>query len=108
MININILGTNYSIHERTAKEDEYLETCDGYCDHTVKEIVCAKFIPGQGSLKDLDDYRRKVLRHELLHAFLFESGLGSNSDWATNEEMIDYFAYQIPKIAKAMQELNIL
>lgn len=108
MTSINILGTNYSIYEKSVDEDSYLETCDGYCDHTSKEIVCAKFIPEQGSLKDLNNYRQKVLRHELLHAFLFESGLGANSEWATNEEMIDYFAYQIPKIFKAMKELNIL
>lgn len=108
MKKVNILGTEYTVYERSLEEDSYLENCDGYCDHTVKEIVCKKFKTEQGSLKDLDKYRDKVLRHELLHAFLHESGLGNNSDWATNEEMIDFFAYQIPKIVEVIQELKIL
>lgn len=53
-----------------------------------------------------------VLRHELIHAFLSESGLDVNSNpaenWATNEEMIDWFAKQAPKIFKLYTELGAL
>ena len=52
------------------------------------------------------------MRHEILHAFLYESGLRENSctsfAWAENEEMIDWFAIQFPKILKIYGELNIL
>lgn len=52
------------------------------------------------------------MRHEVIHAFLFESGLAENSNisdaWAVNEEMVDWLAIQAPKIFKAFQKLNII
>ena len=43
-----------------------------------------------------------VLVHELVHAFLYESGLSINSlspsGWASNEEMTDWMAIQGPKL----------
>lgn len=53
-------------------------------------------------------YQKKVLRHEIVHAFLYESGLWQNAYgskcWAKNEEMIDWMAIQIPKIQRAYKE----
>ena len=49
---------------------------------------------------------RKVLRHEIIHAFLNESGLRENSEWAYNEEMIDWLAIMIPKINKCFEDSN--
>lgn len=61
-----------------------------------------------GEVKDLVAYQKKVLRHEIVHAFLYESGLWQNAYgskcWAKNEEMIDWMAIQIPKIQKAYKE----
>ena len=60
------------------------------------------------SVKDLVAYQKKVLRHEIVHAFLYESGLWQNAYgskcWAKNEEMIDWMAIQIPKIQRAYKE----
>ena len=57
---------------------------------------------------DLVAYQRKVIRHEIVHAFLYESGLWQNSYgskcWAQNEEMVDWFAIQEPKIHSAYIE----
>jgi len=41
-----------------------------------------------------------------VHAFLYEGGLNSES-WARNEEIVDWMAIQIPKIANKYKELNI-
>ena len=40
------------------------------------------------------EYKKEVLRHEIVHAYLNESGLVNNAHvfelgWATNEEMVD-------------------
>lgn len=105
---VDILGTTYEIIQSTESEDPILRGSDGYCDHTIKAIVHSDFIPDEDSLKDLDAYKNKVIRHEIIHAFLNESGLQCNSDWARNEEMIDYFAIQLPKMVKAMNSINIL
>lgn len=53
----------------------------------------------------------KVLRHEIIHAFLFESGLQENyhnEKWGHDEIMIDWFAIQFPKIQKAFYEADCL
>lgn len=107
---VDILGTEYSIVKRLNSKDEKLDDSDGYCDESIKLIVVEDFISDNRSLNDLNWYSNKVLRHEIIHAFLKESGLdcNSNDEWARNEEMIDYFAIQLPKIVKAMNELNIL
>ncbi len=111
---VNILGTEYSIYFRNEKDDELLDgKCrDGYTDHSAHEIIiCNK--KDDCELRDYENWKRVVLRHELLHAFLFESGLDSSSitpygAWAVNEEMVDWFAIQSPKIYKIFAELDIL
>ena len=56
---------------------------------------------------------KETLRHEIIHAFLNESGLRydakeSFGPWTQNEEMIDWFAIQSPKIFKVYEELKLL
>lgn len=38
---------------------------------------------------------------------LHESGLSSNSEWAMNEEIVDWIALQLPKIIGICNELAI-
>lgn len=91
---INILGSEWTITERSEAEDPRLENCDGYCDWTTREIVVEREITG--TLGDMDAYVRKVKRHEIVHAFLAECGLnecsGETDAWAMNEIMVDWFA----------------
>lgn len=108
---VSILGTEYVIEYRSSKEDKILEDSDGYTDLYSKLIVVAN--DENGNIKDYNAYRKKVLRHEIVHAFLYESGLAHNSiqvesAWAMNEEMVDFFAIQGEKIHKAWQEVNAL
>ena len=109
---ISILGSEWDIVERSCNDDPRLSDCDGYCDWSVSLIVIRKEAKEDGNLNDMEVYMRKVLRHEIVHAFLFESGLAHAScsvdAWAANEEMIDWFAIQIPKIVKLYEELHIL
>ena len=100
---VNILGVQYTIKVQDEDENPILKNCDGYCDWTVKELVVEN--GKSGTLGDMDAFIRKVIRHEIVHAFLFESGLCENSAssnaWATNEEMVEWFARQGQKIHKA-------
>lgn len=104
---INVLGTEYEIKKSHAGDDVNLSEMDGYCDHTTKTIVINTFKDTPESLDDLDEYERKVTRHELVHAFLTESGLGCCS-WADKEEIVDWIAYQFPKMLKAFQEAKCI
>ena len=117
---ISVLGTEYTLLRKNYDEDPLFEKqgIDGYCDSIDKVIVVCnmKTYPEWGA--ETDEYCKKqekhILRHELIHAFLNESGLQdssgriSNLGWSKNEEMIDFFAIQFPKIAKLFQELDIL
>ena len=111
---ITILGTKYKIYFKNDKEEPRLEKNWGITDCHTKEIYIHDDIERETkeSCKNLIDFKNKVIRHEILHAFLYESGLRENSDnvpaWAENEEMVDWFAIQIPKIVKIYEELNIL
>ena len=59
-------------------------------------------------VENVEDFEKKVLRHEIFHAFFGESGLRSSSEYAEIEELIDWLAIQSPKIFKVFQELGIL
>lgn len=116
---IDILGTEYRIEIHKVSEDSYMEKkgLAGYCEEENKLIVVAdmseeKYFVGMDE-KAQEIYRKKTLRHEIMHAFLNESGLSDSSNrfdgaWAKNEEMVDWLAIQAPKIYKTFQKLNII
>lgn len=107
---INVLGTPYRIFERTEIQDRYIEKCDGYCDKTTHIIVIKKR-SDDCELGNFERYRRKVMRHEIIHAFLFESGLAENfahPEWGHEETMIDWIAAQFPKMLKVFKEVDCL
>ena len=108
-MNINILGTEYTVTLATKQSEPRLENCDGFCDETTREIIVENYKRGlAGNKGKLELQEQKNLRHEIVHAFLFESGLAENSDWAQNEEMVDWVAKQGPKLIKAWQEAGAL
>ena len=107
---VNILGTEYTITEESKSDNELLDCRDGYTDWTTKEIVVAR--EQDGNLADMEAYIREVIRHEIVHAFFFESGLADCSNqsyvWAQDEQMVDWIARQGQKIYKAWQEAGAL
>ena len=116
---IDILGTEYRIETHKVSEDSYMEEkgLAGYCEEENKLIVVAdmseeKYFVGMDE-KAQEIYRKKTLRHEIMHAFLNESGLSDSSNrfdgaWAKNEEMVDWLAIQAPKIFSTFNKMNIL
>lgn len=105
---VNVLGTEYAI---TIGRNGLREDADGICDDSVKKIHVDDFADCRGkpdSKENLDVQLKKNLRHEIVHAFLCESGLAENSDWAQNEEIVDWIAIQGPKLIKAWTEADAL
>lgn len=103
---VNVLGTEYNLIESNEANDERLKGKDGYCDTTTKECVVDEMQgTGPDMKKNLPEYKKAVKRHELIHAFLHESGLDICS-WAENEEMVDWIAIQFPKMLKAFIEAD--
>ena len=106
---VKILGTEYEVI-KDAEEKDYpqLKKCYGFTDFSIKRIVVADFDKDESSVDDIDWYKKKVLRHELVHAFIHESGLAENCDWARNEELTDWIAIQFETILGVSIELQCI
>lgn len=103
---IDVLGSKWQIIE----EDELrVANADGFTDNSVREIhLQSVFSDEKSSVADMEEYKMRVLRHEILHAFIFECGLDIENSWARNEEMIEFFALQSYKIANIFSAANII
>lgn len=103
---VDILGEKYSIVFTNEKDEPRLNGVDGFCDSSVKKIVVDDFSDLNNPLakEDLSRQIKAVVRHEIVHAFLHESGLDGCSDWAANEELVDWIALQGLKFYKAWKE----
>lgn len=60
------------------------------------------------AVENIEEFKKKVLRHEIIHAFFGESGLRSCSEYAEDEELVDWIAIQFPKILKAFEQVGAL
>ncbi len=116
---VNVLGSNYELTIKKYDEDEAFDRLhiDGYCDGSTKKIVVYDMSTYKGweneSVDTATATTKETIRHEIVHAFLNESGLCSSGlqyegSWARNEEMVDWVALQGPKIYKAWQEAGAL
>ena len=117
MKRINILGTTYRVYLNvTCSKDPCLACAFGYTDFHGKRIVVADVltVPGWEKADEacVADTYASTVRHEIIHAYLMESGLDTSANgvdnWARNEEMVDWFALQMPKLAKTFCELGVL
>lgn len=116
---IDIMGNEWVIHEKTYEEDPTFEVMQvgGFCemaDHSIS--VCnMRTFPGYEleSKSYIVNLNKSILRHEIIHAYLYESGLAtsthsSQGPWAMDEEIIDWIAIQSPKFLKTFKTLNII
>lgn len=105
---VSLPGRLYEIKEETLSTDARLKNADGCCDSSIGVCVIDKMDSvEENSLKYLSAFKLKVIRHELIHAFLTESGLREQCNWAT-EEMVDWVAAQFPKILVAYQKVGCI
>lgn len=107
-----VLGEVYKFFYETEECAPKMKGNDGYTETVEKEIHIEKGIfedqPEDKQLvKNLPKYGRKVIRHELVHAFIEESGLAECNDWARSEELVDWIAKQFPKMMKCFIEAGV-
>ena len=116
---VNILGTPYEIIVKKYDEEKEFERLSiyGFCDGYAKEIVVCDMSTYKGweheEEKTIIAAQKQTIRHEIVHAFFYESGLwdsslGIENSWAKNEEMVDWIAIQGAKIYKAWQEADAM
>lgn len=92
---INILGQEYIIKYENTRTDEILKEADGECRWYKKEIV----IDDELEPKEHKDF---IIRHEILHAFLAESGLRR---YREDEDIINWIAWNFNKLQKVFNEV---
>lgn len=110
---VNILGSTWKIIFESTKNIQFYEHHNGWCDNSTKECHIGVRPELEYGQKDQCEFRKMIARHEIIHAFLYESGIVSSEiirtkEWAVNETMIDWMAIQTPKIFKVFEEADIL
>jgi hypothetical protein len=103
---VNILGTEYKIIG--AKDTPKLRDLAGYIEVWAKEIVYdAELTKNKDDKcsKKTGECLKQVMRHEIMHAFYHEAGA---SQYGDDENLVEMMAILIPKIVKAMKEVNVL
>jgi len=105
---VNILGTEYEFIITGDTTISDIGDNAGVCNPFLKQIVVKDDLMPHGKYRKEEAkkyFEKEVIRHELIHAFFFESGL---DDLARNEQLVDWIAVQFPKMLKAFQELEAL
>ena len=100
---LDVLGEDYSVLILSPEEDHRLRECDGFTDKTSHRIVISDEYK-YGNLDCPGAYLLKILRHEIIHAFMYESGLGEcweHVSQGQEETVVDWFAIQWPKLHTA-------
>lgn len=104
---VEIMGVRYKI------TDASLETnLLGQCDHLRKMLLIdvdqIKDVMGKGWKEEV----KHTIRHEIIHAYLYESGMTGMVSWEgaywQNELITDWMAVQYPKIVQTFKETGCL
>ena len=102
----DILGTTYKIKRKNFKDADV----DGWFDGTSKTIVIRK--DNYNNVGNFEYLMKKQLRHEIIHAFLYESGLDCNFEhlqqFGHEETTVDWIAIQFPKIYEVYKEAGAI
>lgn len=112
---LDVLGTTYTVELLPFYADAELaaENIAGYCNRFAKKIVISDYRSASeytdADFENFQPIELSIARHEIIHAFIYESGLSSCAHvppgWAENEEMVDWFALQWEKINAAIAKV---
>ena len=110
--NLNILGTKWKLKEVPRDLDPMFGTVDGYADRSIRTMFVAENdTHTTDSVKDWDEYLKVVKRHEIIHAFFFESGLAQDMyhpAYGHCEQDIDWMAIQFPKMLEVFEAADAI
>ena len=104
---VEILGTPWMVQISTEEDEPRLKDCDGFADKTT-HVISIQDMPDNCSLGNPLEYVKKVIRHEVIHAFMFESGLAENwehKEMGQEELTVDWMAIQFPKIQNVIEQI---
>ena len=116
---VNVLGTEYAVSFHDYKDKPIFEerSIGGYSDDVFHEIVICNLKTHPVYEDETEEWckmlEKRILRHEIVHAFFSESGLQDSTcqvdaPWAKNEEMVDWIAIQFPKLLQAFKDADCI
>lgn len=106
---VEILGESYKLIESSAERFDKFEA-DGFCEWWAKEIHIKSDVgcECEDTMLNLGAYRNSVIIHEVVHAFLFESGM---KDYERDEVLVEWIARNLNRLhevcAKAVNLLDV-
>ncbi len=98
---IDVLGTEYDVIVKNENDYSGLIGANGLALVYEKEIYIESDLFKNDESNHID-YTKKVILHELVHAFFHESGL---QEYCEDEKLVNWIALQMPKIAKAHDQV---
>ena len=119
---VDVLGVKYKIEVRKVEDDTRLSDDEGreaYTNAFKKLIVLSDYSDESQypyTSKDIifrNERYKHVLKHEIVHAFIYECGLGCSSDQRKaplfyDEQTVDWIAIQGPKLYKIWEKLGLV
>lgn len=101
---INVLGTKYIINFEFENKRESLEDRYGYVDFSSNNIYInlTKIEEAEDKASNINE----TVRHKIVYAFWYESGLNTLDSWSRNEEVVYWIAIQFTKIADVLSQVK--
>lgn len=108
---VNVLGHKYELMyiNETDIPEKYkskLENNMGLCENFEKKLIVLNNLKTDLMYERKDLLEQKVARHELLHAYMFNSGLSQLWDKDTEEALVDFLAINLFNIYTNVLECN--
>lgn len=109
----NVLGTDWTLRFEDESCSPRYQEHNGWCDSSTKQCHVCYRTQNKMTLENPYDFYNSIARHEVIHAFLYESGIVSaaiirTNKWCKDEMMIDWMATQMPKIYEVFKHLEIM
>lgn len=103
MDKLNILGTEYHVYD----DERVVEDAGAYgvCRFLSKQIFLhpEDDILEDGTPEENQTHYNKVMRHEIIHAAFYESGL---TQYTNDETLVEWLAVQFPKLAAIFEKAD--
>lgn len=107
---ISVLGTEYRLLKGSVEAYPNLKEANAYTDLYSKKIILdEKFGTKEDGFKSSnpESAKRKLYRHEVIHAFISESGFGYNLSEDDEESLVNWIAEQFPKMKTVFDAMGV-
>ena len=113
---ISVMGSEFEIIYTTEEEDPTIKGKSGVCYSLLQKIKIDQYIyldDADGSVAEAEKASKllsllAILRHEIIHAFFFQSGLDTQCSFAVDEMLIDWLSLKMPEIVDVMNENHLV